>query len=393
MKKKEEVEEVVEKGANDGLFKRVIGKLFPANNHDDMQQEEEQEKGGVINQLISIAAGLAEPLFGVPRADEGTDIESLLSLLRSAAEDFGEILASTKALRAETEVSADTKDLVIDFFDLMEDIITTFEGYMIDMAYLLQDITDSTVGLMVGINLGILSVIEDVLVASLDTTSDVLKSMFGISADEVNTEELLNIAADATEFRFFEKFKNYLSSSGDEYGLSDIVAATEVKLGGVQNKVATFIDNAIVTMDSTTEATIQADVAIVDPMVKLISASTNLMVSVITEGLDMNVTTLETGGSEIVATTEGIISSSITVLKGILGTFWADPAEEGDKNSPLAAAQLLFGFLITRQYDIKEVLFCVADLEVLCPVNADQASCEADLLQCETSNVAEILLP
>jgi len=267
MKKKEEVQVVAGKEETGGLFKNLIGKLIP-NNGDGIQQEEGEETG-IIKKLLNIATRLVEPLLDMPQASEGIGIEVLLPLLGSATGDFAEILMSTKALRTEVEVNADTREVVVGFFDLIEDIITTLEGFMIDMANFLQDSIDGTVELMVGVNLGILSVIEDVLVASLDTTNDALKFVFGVSADEVPTKELQSIAADAKEFRFFVKLKDYLSSLGDDSGLSYIITATEVKLEGIQAKVTALIDNAIVTMDSTTDVTIQADVAITDPMVSI----------------------------------------------------------------------------------------------------------------------------
>lgn len=348
--------------------------------------------------------------------EESVSVETLVPILRTAANQFtsiGQNIQSTKQLYISTssnsdDVSADTADLVIAIFDLLEGIVLAIADLLFSIINLISSVLTAIVQFITDVILAILGLIEGVKLGIIQIIVDFLNAITGNGGtnrrmmDLFDTSEsgpimtLKNILSSGRLGGIYSNVITSLEERNDDSGLIAVLMDSATNMEVIDEKLSVFLDSAnqAITAQSTEEAsstevtTISEDtvVQILNLIVDTISAILNLIVDIIVTILNLIVSIIVTIIDLIVSIIVGILELIISIINSILGIF---TRETGATASARTATLLGIATTILAS-PIYDVMLCQLGLSS-CTVPSEDIDCEVQVLACENELLAKAL--
>lgn len=369
--------------------------------------------GSVLNTVKDGIVNATKTALETNGEESSASVETLIPVLRTSATQFtsiGQAIQTTKQQYIITtsngdEVSADTADLVISIYDLLEDIVLAIADVKFAIIDAISDAVTAIVNLITNIILAILDLIEGIKLAIIQIIVDFLDAITGNDGgrkmmDLFDTSEngpimtLKSILSSGRLGGIYSDVITSLQEQNDDSGLITVLMDSATDMEVIDEKLSVFLDSAnqVIAAQSTDETstevtTISEDtvVQILDLIVDIISTILNLIVSIIVTVLNLIIGVITAIIDLIVGIIVSILELIISIINAILGIF------SRQTGTASARTVTLLGIATTiLASPIYDVMLCQLGLSS-CTLPSEGIDCEVEALACQNEQLAKAL--
>ena len=387
-----------EEEESDSRIGSVIGKVQDMLNTD----------GSVLNTVMNVTKSALQKSGG--NDDPSISLETLVPILLTAANHFTSIsqnIQGTKLKYSSTSsgsdsvVSADTSDLVIAIYDLLEGIVVAIADVLFSIIDIISGISTAVVQFIVDVILAILDLIEGIKLGIIQIIVDFLNTITGNEGRRMlglfgTTEDgpiatLKNILSSSRLGGIYNNVIVSLQERNDDTGLIPVLMGSAADMEVIDEKLDAFLykANQAITADETSSSsevsTISEDTVaeILDLIVDTISTILNLIVSIILTVLNVIVGVITAIIDLIISIIVGILDLIVAILNAILGIFSRQTGTASTQTATLLG--IATTILASPIYDI---ILCQLGATSCTPEGVD---CEMQKLACENEQLAKAM--
>ena len=333
-------------------------------------------------------------------------VETIVPIILAAADRFtsiSQVIQSTKLqyIESNDEVSADTADLVIAIYDLLEGIVTAIADLLISIDLFLSRTFVAIVELITNVILAILGLIEGVKLAIIQIIVDFLNAITGnASNNNAGDRKMLDLfdgdgpiatlrdtLSSGDSGGIFGSIIASLKDRNDNSGLIAILMNSAKDMEVIDEKLSVFLDSAdhALTAQSTdVSTTISEDtvVQILELIVDTIVEILNLIVGIIISVLNLIVSIIESVIGLIVTIIVSILELIQSIINAILGIF----TRQAGATASTRTATLLGIATTILASPIYDVVLCQFGLSS-CTLSTEDIDCQVQALTCQNEQL------
>jgi hypothetical protein len=381
------------------------------------------ETGPLRTVIAKIKGSLSEALTGDSTTTTAWDTTvastaSVVSALESAGAHFTALAAQTQTLKTSalaatadaTPATTPSSPLIVATFDLLEDITTGAADYLYQVTGLMTRAGDSSVGMVTGMILSTLGLMERVSLGMVNVLVDALTALTAPppavqseAVDSADIEVLLSLlAAGAAPGGVFSDVLAFLEANSDDSGLAAILTNAATDMQGMADRLSVFINLANAALASaagktnaTAVATVQADTIneIISLIVGIISAIISLIVDIITTIISLIAGIISAVLNLILGIISAIINLIVSILNAILGIFSFQVQADAIGAASVGAlmAMKIVGIMLDNPSVPVGVAKCALEL-TSCPYPVlDDLDCRTKALVCQNDALSQII--